>query len=134
VKESTKIAIVAVFAWLMYSRSASAGESGGGGGGGGGSGSGSNGGGGLNLPTIGSSTPLPPGTGIPQSGTAPGLDGGEVPNYNYSCGTVGNPFVGTVTDPQDGRVIGVCAGDPRMNHPSFVPYEDATNPFEISLY
>ncbi len=126
-KDNAKILIVALAGWLLYSRSASANT---------GSGDTTNdtgGGGGLNLPSIGSSAPLPPGTMIPQSGTAPGLNGGEVPNFNYDCGTAANPFIGTITDPQDGRVIGVCAGDPRVSHPSYEPYETA-NPFEIALY
>lgn len=128
-KDGTKVLIVGLAAYLLFMRQAQA-DSGAGGSGSGlsgaggsaGSGSGSSSGGNVfDLPTIGGSAPSGPA--LSPSTTVQTADGRTVVVVEQTCGSAGNPFVGTVIDQQSGREVGVCAGDPRIDGPTYQPLE-----------
>ena len=137
-KDANKILIVGLAAYFLFMRQSQASDGNGGAGGSsnGGAGGSSNGGaGGSSNGGAGGST----GGGLPNGfPDLPGISGPAAPPFNPSrtvvtadgrtvvvvdqaCPSANNPFVGTIIDQQSGREVGVCAGDPRIDGPTYQP-------------
>jgi len=132
VKDANKILIVGLAAYFLFMRQSQGSDGNGGAAGGsnGGAAGSSNGG----AADSSNGDQLPSGfPDLPQLGGSSGqfnpsrtvvtADGRTVVVVDQACPSATNPFVGTIIDQQSGREVGVCAGDPRIDGPTYQPFE-----------